>query len=339
MEYVVSGPTVILTSTLWFCIILFASYGMGSTFLKNYFSRDNGPVCSLHAIFSLSLGLFSFSFWTFIIGSVGLLKLPCLLLFLLGGTALGLLDLRKHGTDNVRIFKDGFPLSLSDKLLIALFLVLSFLTYLGAHAPATGNDALAYHLYFPKLYAERGALFFTPYHPRSLWPFMMEMLFTAGMLLQGTALAQLLSWSTAILTALAVPAAAAYFSLEKNVIRSAALLIICVPAIWMQSMDAYVDNAMMLYTFLSFIALWIWKERNYSLHSGFIAGLFLSALVSIKYFTLFPALILTLLFGLPLLSKLKKIDHPILAVSLPAFTILLFSSFWFIRSWYYTGNP
>ena len=61
--------------------------------------------------------------------------------------------------------------------------------------PPHGSDPLCYHLGLPKIFVEHHTITYLPYTVHSVFPFLMEMLYTLGLLLRGPMLAQLFHWS------------------------------------------------------------------------------------------------------------------------------------------------
>jgi len=337
--YADSGILVILKATLWFVLWVCALQGLGGVVVRGFFGTSRGALVFLHKVFSISIGLFLVSVWTFIVGSFGYLNLQAVCTPLILGLLLFLKDqtsLKREGNVWYRFFTE---MDTIDWVVFVGFSVLALVSFIGAQAPAIGNDSLAYHLYFPKLYVQAGRIFYDPTHSRSLWPYMMEMLFSVGLLCQGVALAKLFSWLTAYLSVFAVPCFLfALYSSEK-IARIGLVLMMLIPAIWMQSIYAYVDNAMMLYTLLSFIALWYWQKRGYRKQDAFISGMFLAALLSIKFFTLIPLFLLGIIFLYLMAKSPVSISKKLGGVGIMVAVCFVFSGFWFVRSWIYTGNP
>ncbi len=360
MEYVDSGFLVLFLSAIWLLLWLASCYGIGSSIVRFSFQWDDLSGSPLFFIFSVSTGVFFLSLYVFLAGGLGILKFYSLLPFLSVGILLFAANRyvngirRSYGPKGIGIGVSRYPeapnvkypegshsrslflkLGFYEKTILVLIFILIIFSFVAANAPETGNDALNYHLYFPKLYVEHSKIFFEPTHPRSLWPFMMEMLFTAGLLCQGAALAKLFHLLTAMLAIFAVPAAAIYFWKDKKIAVMSLLFMAAIPAIWMQGFYAYVDNAMMLYAFLSFVALWIWKERGMSIRGALIPAIFLSALVSIKFYSLVPCALLLILFVVSIIHSKRSPK----AMIVLCFFCFLFSGFWFLRSWYHWGNP
>lgn len=340
MQYVDSGPLGFLIAGAWLAGWVLAFHGMGVLVLGSALPRKTAVEYLLFKCYSVALGMLGLSVWTFAWGMAGFLNRGTVLVYFLAGLFACAWDKRRRMKDEFRAMRAGWagvrPL---EKVVILVLLALMVLSFVGAQAPPTGNDELAYHLYFPRLYVEDAKVIYDPTHSRSAWPFFMEMLYAVGLLLQGASLAKLFSWLTAVLSIILVPCVAHFFFRDRRVTTASLLLMMATPAIWMQALYAYVDNAVMLYSFLSFVALWIWKESGYRSRQGVIAGLCLASLLSIKIYSIIPFLILVLLFGPFVLLRGISAREKVRALSVLGLTVLACAGCWYIRSWIYTGNP
>ena len=338
MNYVNAGPLTLVSAGLWFAAWLWAAAAFGSFFVGRAFRSTSPKGVWLDAIFSVSAGLFILSIAVFLIGISGFLNRAAMIVLLVIGLLASrpiFLLVSQMGAEMKNIAVSAKPIYW---LLGYLFLFLAITSFIAAAAPVTGNDALAYHLYFPRLYAESGQLFYDPTHARSLWPAFMGMLFSLGLVCQGTALAALFSWVTAILGMLSVPAAAYYYFGLKEA-KTSSVFIFFIPVIWMQSVYPYVDSAVLLFSFLSFLALWRWMEEGYSFRAARLAGLCLAGLISIKYNALIVFFIFLFLFGVTTFRDKHSWRKKISSLTLLLMVVLLAAGFWYGRSWIHTGHP
>jgi len=153
------------------------------------------------------------------------------------------------------------------------------------------------------------------------------------------ALAKLFSWVMVPLSVASAAAGTVFFLKDRRAALLCTLILAGVPALWMQSLYAYNDGAMMLYAFLLFLAFRLWTGGGLGQRRGFICGLMMAALVSIKYFTFIPCLILMAMAvfdawrtGRPLKTQAGAWLW-VLAVAVGS------SGFWYLQSWVFRGNP
>src|SRR3989344_9348214 len=151
MAFVESGIWTVMQASLWLVGWILASHGFGSQILRNYLDRGRVESAYLYLILSISAGLLGLSLFVFIIGSLGFLKPIALWIFFAVGLTFWVLDFFKfqNATLNALIHL-WFDSSRVEKLLMTALLILAGATFIAAQAPETGNDALAYHLLFPK---------------------------------------------------------------------------------------------------------------------------------------------------------------------------------------------
>lgn len=232
-----------------------------------------------------------------------------------------------------RVWRD--PALILPVLLAAAVLVFSLLIALAP--PAQQSDALCYHLELPKQYVRAGRFFTVPYSPNAYMPFFMEMLFTAGLLLQGPQLAALFQWMLGVLTAAGVFALA-----RRGGSRPAALfagvLFLATPGIFNNMSTAYVDVALACFTFLAAGALALAIEE---MRKGLAltAGVFAGAAAAIKL-TGLVAVAVPALWGLAALRRRgPKAGNPAGWLLLFLGGAVLSGGFWYARAAAATGNP
>jgi hypothetical protein len=141
-----------------------------------------------------------------------------------------------------------------------LLLVMGFAgitTFLAAATPPFFYDALVYHLAVPHKYLLTHGFHYIPHQQFSNFPMNLGMLFLVAMSFSGGILAQLLSWSYAPLTALAVYGFAKARWGEHIAITAAAIAFL-IPGPLIISTLTSVECAVMFYTFLSVWALCSW---------------------------------------------------------------------------------
>lgn len=340
MPFVASGPWTVLSATAWFALFVAAFHGVGCLIARDAISRQTAGDMALYHAVTISAGMVVCAAWIFACGLAEFLLPGPILAFVAAGAAACWRDKRFHGAREWRTVAGFFRAQpASKRWAFAALTALAVLSFVAAQAPETGNDSMAYHLHFPKLHALAGRLVHDAFHPRSLWPAMPGMLFTAGLALQGVALAKLFAWMALPLALLAVAGFASRAAGRAEPLWATAFLAL-VPALWQQSLFAYTDNTILLFSFVSFAALMLWEESGYAARSGVVAGLALAGLMSIKYSTLITVVFFGVVFGVPLVRrKATAFRAKASALAIVAGTTALFSGFWYWRSWLITGNP
>ena len=286
---------------------------------------------------SLGLGLGFLAYVVFILGSLGLLYRP---LFLCLGAVFfitGFYPFREMGTGvwmGIRRLwgkSNGY-----ERGLMLLIFAVSGLALCGALAPAIGQDELCYHLRQPKNYVHAHTVYEVPYSSNSLWPYLMHMLFTLGLLLEGDSLAKLFHFSTYLLSG------AAIFSFLKREAGVRAALFggavyLLTPVAFVQASFGYVDNALSFFVFLSFYAFYFFlKEKNS--RWAVLSGIFAGFAVSVKIIGLF---ILPLFMGAVLFGFFRTTDKKAFVRGVWGFPLafLACGGLWYARAWILRGNP
>ncbi len=288
-------------------------------------------------VLSVGVGLGAAAYAVFFIGSAGTLR-PTI--FLAGALFIFGLGLKSFWALTNRVI-EGFVETIrragfGTSALVMLIAAVWGLSLVGALAPAIGQDELCYHLMQPKNYVRAQAVYEVPYSINSLWPYLMHMLFTLGLLLDGDALAKLFHFTTYVGTALAV-----YVFLKKETDAKTALCGMAVyaltPVAFIQASFAYVDNALAFYIFLTGYSLYYFvKEKK--LRWAVLAGVFAGFAASVKLIGLF---ILPIAFVYAVSASLKDRDAKLFFRGAALFIVafILCGSLWYIRAWFLRGNP
>lgn len=286
--------------------------------------------------FSLSLGLGLIAYIVFISGLFGLLYRWYLISLLL---ILGLFSFKQISNILKQLFHYIGNLKLKElPFLFLIFLLLAvILTLLGGSAPPIGNDSLAYRLAQVRIFAEGHRLIYIPYTRESLWPYLIEMLFTLGIVISSDILAKLIAWSFGLLSAFLVYIVAGrYFSKRAGYISS--LIFLLTPAIFTQMTYSYVDIPQALYSFVTLISILKYIESRNIRWAG-LAGLFCGFVLSIKYTGVLTLFTLMAVFTYHF-AKQKDLRRIILkGVILFLLFTILFSFCWYLRSYLIKGNP
>ena len=226
---------------------------------------------------------------------------------------------------------------------LALFAFLAWTlagTLLTALAPVTDGDALCYHLQVPKLFLERGAVFYDPDLHETVYPLLTEMLYAVALAFRGPVACRLVQWLLGVVFALNVTALARP-SLGHRAWWAGTIALL-VPAI-SNGMSAPLNDVALAAFGTSAIVAWTYHRANPSLQSAALTGLLTGLAMGVKY----PALVLA---GLLALTFLSKASPPFARGADPAcsrccsllafaLTVLLIGGGWYLRAYVHTGNP
>jgi hypothetical protein len=209
-------------------------------------------------------------------------------------------------------------------------------TLAGALAPPTAGDALCYHLEIPKRFVQMGEICFLPLTDNSLFPFLMEMLYTLGLLLSGPVLAQLFHWLVGLLFAGAVvELATPHVGRASGVLSGAVALL--VPCVTNQMTAPLNDLAVALYCTLMVIGCERWYtlgQRRWLVLCAVFGGLALSVkLVS-------AAMVVPVGSLVALRAWSGRGWRPAWRpAAVFAAVVVLTGGVWYARSWHHLGNP
>lgn len=190
-------------------------------------------------------------------------------------------------------------------------------------------DALSYHLAAPKVFIRQHRIVYLPTDHHSNFPFTMEMLFTAGLLLNGYPLANLMHFAAGALCILLLwSIARRYFGA-----MAAALAIVTfgtAPIVVWEAGSAYIELGLALFSIASVAALLRFRERR-DTSSLALAAVLAGFALSVKALALIPfaASAIVLVFLRPGLGRWALYAVLALAVGSP----------FYIKSWIWTGNP
>jgi hypothetical protein len=229
-------------------------------------------------------------------------------------------------------------LSLFDKFLALILALIVLACFIGALAPVTGNDALAYHLFHPKLFVQQQRIGYIQFSRESMWPYLSEMLYTLAICLKVPSLATFFHYFFGVLSMLAVFTFTRRFILNRAALLCA-VLFYSAPGIFMQSVYAYVDLVQCFYSFAAFYALMLWRNdcrRKTLILSGFFAGLALAVKV-LSGITFI--LILAIMLGIEALERKSHLKKWLSLVFLFGICAFLACAVWYIRSYLMLGNP
>jgi hypothetical protein len=222
--------------------------------------------------------------------------------------------------------------------------------------PPDGNewDALAYHLAFPRIYLQAGGMREIPFMHQSYFPPLLDMLYLLGLWLGGESCAKVFHWWMAVLM---VVGTGAFVQRLGGQSLWSALLLMGTPVIMWQSFSAYIDLSSALYIGLGAFALYSAMGETAAPHkrptpvstTGMRADtqvcpywLWLAAgMMGFALATKYTALLAWGLWGLMgLLWCGRKCGWAgMRMVGIAALLALAIGAPWYLRNWYWTGNP
>lgn len=233
--------------------------------------------------------------------------------------------------DITRIFAPPFTLAGLTCLLFIIFFILLDLSV--ALTPPISKDGLIYHLVGPKIFMQNHDIGFVSGNFYTNFPFTIEMLFTAGMMLKGPVIAKLIHFSFGLLTLVTILQwTTARSSVSTGLLAGAVYYTL--PLVASLSGWAYIDLALAFYVLLMILALLHWEAFH---HKGFLAlaGVCGGIAMGTKYSGIFMVL-LTILGTLLFFIKENRMGTRAVRVFLIAAVI---ASPWYIKNWILTGNP
>ena len=299
-------------------------------------------------VYSAALGLGIAAYGVLLLGLVGQLRFWPVTLWWLVLAGAGLPGMLANGRDLLTGLKQlklqvGQSSKLSGGQVVcvasgAVVLLCAGIAVLACFLPPNGLDwdAVAYHLADPKVFLAQGRITSLPTEHHSNFPFMMEMLYTVGLLYDGYVLANLFHGAMGALT---VAAMLAFCRRHLNAVTGwiAALLFVTTPVVLWEAGVAYIELGLGLYTTLAaFAAISAVKaNREQDAPDGMqwavLAGVMMGFGLGMKYLALLPFVFV----GLYLLYR----RCPLRSVAIYAAVALTIASPWYVKNIVLTRNP
>ena len=235
-----------------------------------------------------------------------------------------------------RIRKQIRSLGTIQRLSILIVIAIVLFSLLNALTPPWAYDSLMYHLQAPRVFLERNAIDVLPEFWETAIPLTIEMLFTTGLVYQSTVVAKLLHLIYGTLFVLSL------LGIGRRILRKgeawiATAIMVGIPAVPFVSSLDYSDMAWGLYAFLALYALILWTEKpaaSFLILSGIMGGLAAgSKFTGLEWIIILGFLIIVV--DIKTLRSLQKIKQLVVFGT----TALLVCSPWYLKNWWYTGNP
>jgi 4-amino-4-deoxy-L-arabinose transferase-like glycosyltransferase len=211
------------------------------------------------------------------------------------------------------------------------------LTLLATLTPPLDWDGLFYHLTIPRLYIEQGRIAPVTDMPHQHFPGLMEMLYTAALLLKGEAAAKLLHLAYLLLLGGGV------YLLAQRCLRVgdgwlAVTAFASMPMVFVLGNWAYNDLALAFYQVAALYALFCWFRGKPAPWLG-LSGAFCGLAMGLKYTSFVCPLTIVVLICWHLARE--RAPWPAWWRALLAFggTAALVAAPWYVRNLAFTGNP
>lgn len=321
-----------------FVLIVLISYGIGRIILGIFIKKTEGLLEEFTISCGLGLAILAYSIYA--IGSAGFLYvshisivIACFFVIAIFPAVFFVKSIKWKKSTKEILSLDAF-----ERFLVAVIVIISAVCFIGAKAPETGNDALAYHLYHPKIFIQDHKIGHIPLTRESMWPYLTEMLFTLGLLFKSVGLAKLVNFFFGILSMLAVYSFGRRFFSKREALLCAALFY-SAPGIFMQSVYSYADLSLCFYSFLAlYLFIW-WSIKREDIKLIALSGVFTGLALSVKILGGITLISICMIFmALSLIMKEKRI-LTVKRLSIFLAVAALVSCIWYIRSYIVTGNP
>ena len=194
---------------------------------------------------------------------------------------------------------------------------------------AGGSDSLAYHLPYARFYLEHGSLAVDETLRFPLHSHNVNLLYSAALIRPGATLAQLLHAAMGWLAMLGAYGMARHWRGWPAALLAAGGMLLFGEFVFSFS-AAFVDNGAMLFVTAAFFALVLWSEGG-PRSLLWCSALFAGTAMGTKYF----GALFTVPLGLWVLSHSRSFGLTFRF----ALGVAVFGLFWYLRSWWISGNP
>jgi hypothetical protein len=347
--------------------LMLIGLGLGVWLLQRFFPLDLSLIELL--AFGEGLGLGVIGLLIFGLGLLGLFQWPVAYGVTLGLSVVLVPQLRRL----LKQLRSWRPTNLPNRLVTIYLSLIGLFALFLALLPPTGFDGLFYHLTSPRLYLQAGRIVGGFNVPHFSFPSLMEMLFAWAMLLRGDIAAKLLHAAFGLLLTGLVYLVTRHL-LGKKAAWPAVLILTSMPMLGTLAGWAYNDLALAFYQLASLYAVIRWRgerrvgrrkkgeEReeaqlqtpNSKLQNGYwliLSGLLAGLAMGLKYTSFVtPVVISGLILWNPNrisgsthdasrimhhVSRISRLVNP----SIFALSALIIALPWYIKNWFFTGNP
>lgn len=331
----ISYPLTGLLSFLLAAGFFAAAWGYGRTILRD----PRLPPLPIELV-RIALGAGVLGYAAFFLGILGLLHRPILLVLIGAGMVLlvSFLGVPRVPPAAEWVRSRVSRLSTTGRASGAVAVLALLFALLGAMLPEIEYDALWYHLTFPARYLRSGRLLDLACEHMSPTPQQAEMLYTYGLLLGDARGAKSIHWGFGVLTALWTAWLAARWVGMRWAALAAALVLTAPTVLW-EMTTAYNELPLAFFATGSVALLLEWRtsgKRRVLLLAAALLGLGLAG-KHLGFLFLAPLTLGVLL--VPVQTVRRHLRRRTFDGSLYATVAILVAVPWYIRAWYYTGNP
>jgi len=281
--------------------VLFAafSFAVGGILLKVLAGAENKDIGELDWLFfSLGLGYGALSLTMLGLGFLGLYNKYAVFALLGAGLLAGAARFRRDFYGRLK----GLSLELAqlrftwfDRLLLFVIFMFAALAFVWALSPEIFFDSLVYHLGAPNYYIREGRVAAMAYNICSGFPLVVQMLYTAGLLVSDDVLARLIHFSTGLfLLGTLFAAGRRYASVTAGLL--ACVIFLGIPMVIMNLATTGMDVGSCWFTLLAAYSLLLFSAREGGEGSGtwdrtlLLAGVFTGLACGTKYQALFTVI-------------------------------------------------
>lgn len=319
-----------MVDLVYFTVVIFI-FTLFSQRILNLFKINFSSYLE-NLIFSFAISGIIISYFTFIIGILGVLYKSIVwgILFFLS-----LFIAKETRIFFITLFEKYQQIKKSEKnyleiLLWVIFIFHIIFNLLLSLSPSIYWDDIHYHLTSANIFINNHKIIYIPYFYYSNFPGFAELIFTYGMLVHSDILANLFHFTSGVMTALIIYLIGKkYFSVFVGILS--AVIFYTMPTIFWLSTLAYVDLFFTFYITLIFYLLLKWCEDKNNIYLTF-CGIFCGVLLGIKYSGFIFLILIT--FWIFFLGP-KKIKNLYIFL----FFSLIFASPFYIKNFIFTDNP
>jgi hypothetical protein len=291
-------------------------------------------------VLSLGLGLCLWSFFTFVLGLIGLLNGVLFALIFWPVVAFSLwIFIRNNKTSLMLFNKISLPHSYLPLICLIFIVIALLINIICALAPESHYDVMVYQLALPDFYKMHGRIADVPFNFNSYFPQNMNMLYLLSLLVGNDTVAKLLHLFLGLSSAIVL-----YVFTRKHFSRKVAIAAAAgfylIPQVAMQSWSALNDLGLTFYVLLNVVCLDNWLEDKQS--SGkylYLAAVFSGFALGIKYASAatvaISAVIILYRYGYGR-RQWKKSFYEIGKFAVIVFILILP---WWVRNASLTGSP